>query len=1125
MTTCLVRHTAGGGTFRRRLAVSLFGWLCVWQVFGLDSDKVDFNLQVRPLLSDRCFKCHGPDEQARKGKLRLDTQDDAWKELDNDTAIIKPGHPDKSELIRRILATDEDDLMPPPKSKLKLSSTEKELLKRWVAEGAEYKSHWSFVPVGSVTPPTPQNQKWVRNPIDSFVLSRLEKENLQPAPEASRETLIRRLALDLTGLPPTIAEIDAFLADQSPDAYARVVEKYLASPHYGERMAMDWMDLARYADTYGYQTDVERDLFPWRDWVIRAFNENLPYDQFILWQLAGDLLPNATREQRLATAFNRLHRQTNEGGSIEEEFRTEYVADRVNTVGTAMLGLTFECARCHDHKYDPIKQRDYYSLFAFFNSIDESGLYSHFTRATPTPTLLLWPEEKARAMAQIKLRRALAEERLSDVARESDRAFRKWLKSDDTVQMPRPLARFPFDTVTNSTTPDSVNATNFAKLVDGPKLVAAGILPAVEPGFQPGGKGARDSNRTKTSNAGPGGKMPSSTAGGTPAATNFALKFSGDNELICERVKEFKRTDPFSFSLWLKPTENQDRAVIVHQSRSWTDAGSRGFELVLEKGRPFFGLIHFWPGNAAAVRVKSPLPVNEWSQVVVTYDGSSQAAGIQLYVNGQRAETEVVRDCLTKDIIHREAWGDAEAGKIPLKLAGRFRDNGFKHGLIDDFQVFDECLTELEIKRLARGTPGRSANDTEKTLQLASLSALDGAAAQSAARQYFLSRHYEPYRTALAEVKKLREQENTLINDIPEIMVMDEMPQPRSAFFLKRGAYDAPGEQVQRDTPAAILPFPADQPRNRLGLARWMIDRKNPLTARVVVNRIWRMHFGRGIVTTQENFGSQGRLPSHPELLDWLAGWFMDHGWDVKALHRLIVASATYRQSSQASREVVERDPDNTLLAHGPKHRLLAEQIRDGALAASGLLNPTLGGPSVKPYQPAGLWEESGTGKTYKQDHGDKLYRRSLYTFWRRTAPPPTMLTFDATTREVCTAKRETTGTPLQALVLLNDPQFVEAARVLGEKLLKESPGDLDARIHIAFRSLTGRAPDEKEIAVLRRLFEEQKTFYAKNDNDAKALLATGESKWDKTLPKAEFAATTMLVSAIMNFDEFVMER
>jgi Protein of unknown function (DUF1553)/Protein of unknown function (DUF1549)/Concanavalin A-like lectin/glucanases superfamily/Planctomycete cytochrome C len=1064
-----------------------FCWLVVLlttsgagSVFADESARVDFNFQIRPLLSDRCFRCHGPDSATRKAKLRLDTHDGTFKELDDGWAVVKPGEPTRSELVRRIFTEDEDDHMPPPDSHLKLSVAEKELLKRWVAEGAEYKSHWSLIPVGQLTPPQPQNTRWIHNPIDSFVLARLEKENLVPAPQASRETLIRRLAFDLTGLPPTLAEIDAFLADQSRDTYEKAVVHYLNSPAYGERMALDWLDLARFADTYGYQADVDCNLSPWRDWVIKAFNENLPYDQFLTWQLAGDLLPNATRDQRLATAFNRLHRQTNEGGSIEEEFRTEYASDRVNTVSTAMLGLTMQCARCHDHKFDPIKQRDYYSFSAFFNSIDESGLYSHFTRATPTPTMLLWPEDKSAEAAALKAQIAAVEAKLRHTVADGEKEFPAWLASDGKVAEPQPIAHFTFDTVTTNTTPDSVNPANLAQLVDGPIHVP----------------GAPASRR----------RVPETpavqSAGGMPTLpANFALQFSGDNEVICETVSNFKRTEPFSFSLWLKPAVTSDRAVILHQSRAWTDSGSRGLELVLEHGKPFFGLIHFWPGNAIAVRARQALPTNEWSHVTVTYDGSSRAAGIQLYLNGARLETDVVRDHLYKDIIHRSQWGDAEVGNIHLQLAGRFRDHGFKDGAIDDLQVFNLALAEPEVKLIAGGKSPAVSLD------------------------YFLARHYEPYLAALVELQTVREQQNDLVNDIPEIMVMEEMAQPRPTHRLNRGAYDAPGELVARDTPGAILPFPKNQPRDRLGLARWMTERQNPLTARVVVNRIWAMHFGRGLVATPEDFGSQGSLPTHPQLLDWLAGWFMDNGWNVKALHQLIVNSATYQQSSRASRELVARDPGNALLARGQKHRLLAEEIRDGALAASGLLNHTVGGPSVKPYQPAGLWEQSGTGKTYTQDHGDKLYRRSLYTFWRRTSPPPSMLTFDAVTREVCTAKRETTATPLQSLVLLNDPQFIEAARVLSEKLLKQFPNDEAARNRDAFRSLTGRSPDVTEAKILAQLFAEQTAVFAKDPDGAKKLLAVGESKRDETLPPAEFAAMTALVNAIMNFDEFVVER
>jgi len=1048
---------------------------CVVPTHAAETGKVDFNFQIRPLLSDRCYRCHGPDSGSRKAKLRLDTREGALKELEDDMAIVKPGDLERSELIRRIITDNEDDLMPPPDSHLSLTAAEKELLKRWVLEGAEYKSHWAYLPVEKVMPPQPRDSKWTKNPIDQFVLSRLEKEKLPLAPQASRETLIRRLALNLTGLPPTPVEIDAFLADKSPDAYSKVVTRYLSSPAYGERMALDWLDLARYADTYGYQNDIERDMSAWRDWVIKAFNDNLPYDQFLTWQLAGDLLPEATREQRLATAFNRLHRQTNEGGSIDEEFRTEYAADRVNTVGTAMLGLTMECARCHDHKFDPIKQSDYFSMFAFFNSIDESGLYSHFTSPTPSPAMLLWPEDKQKQHADLTNKIIAAQVNLTAVAALAKPEFLTWLGAGGQVTPPQPIAHFTFDTVVSNTTPDSVTSTNFAKLVDEPKQVEGQLGPA--------------------------------------------LHFSGDNEVICRTVPNFKRADEFSFALWLKPTEKQDRAVVLHQSRAWTDAGSRGFELTLDHGKPFFGLIHFWPGNAIAIRAKQELPLNEWSHLTITYDGSSRASGIQLYLNGTPIETEVVRDNLYKDIGHRAEWGDKEVGKVYLQLAGRFRDSGFKNGVIDDLQVFDVALTAAEVVGRA-GSP----------LPAAIAGPDDGAhgvtrPTNEASFDYFLTRHHEPYRAAMVELKKLREQENALISDIPEIMVMEELPQPRVTHLLKRGAYDTPGEIVPRETPEWLLPFPKDQPRDRLGLARWMVDRKNPLTARVAVNRIWRMHFGRGIVLSQEDFGSQGKLPTHPELLDWLAGWFMDNGWDVKALHKLIVSSATFQQSSQTKPEIVERDPDNRLLTRGPKTRLLAEQIRDSALAASGLLNRQVGGPSVKPYQPEGLWEATGTGKTYTQDHGDKLYRRSLYTFWRRTAPPPSMLTFDAMSREVCTAKRDATATPLQSLVLLNDPQFIEASRVLGEKLLKRFPKDEAARNREAFRALTGRAPDKTEAKILAQLFAEQKAEFSKNPDGAVKLLAVGESKRDGSLPPADFAALTTLINAIMNFDEFVVMR
>ena len=1013
--------------------------------------RVDFTRQIRPLLSDRCFRCHGPDASRRKAELRLDLREGAFKELPAGWAIVKPGDPAKSELIRRITTDDIEDAMPPAESHLSLSDDEKALLTRWVAEGAEYRPHWSFAPVSRAAPPA---AKGLPNPIDGFVHNRLEVEGLTAAPSAPPEVLIRRVAFNLTGLPPSPDEIDAFLADRSSGAYERMVERYLASPAYGERMAMDWLDLARYADTYGYQNDVERDMSAYRDWVIEAFNGNLPYDRFLTWQLAGDLLPNATRDQRVATAFNRLHRQTNEGGSVEEEFRTEYVVDRVNTFGTSMLGLTVECARCHDHRFDPITQRDYYGLFAFFNNIDESGLYSHFTAATPSPSLLLWPPGKQEAHSRLTARARALEAKLRELSRPARTAFAAQARA--AIDVPSPAVHLAFDKADGNTTPDSAMS-KFADLRDAPVF------------------------------------------DGHPGAGT--VRFSGDNSVVHPAAPIFKRTDRFSLAIRLQPSDAQDRAVVLHQSRAWTDAGSRGFELTLDHGRPFFALIHFWPGNAIAVRALQPLPLGAWSQLVVTYDGSSRAGGIHLYLNGTPLPTEVVRDHLYKDITYEPAKDNVKE-QPRLTIGARFRDSGFKNGTIDDLQMFSTELTEAEVSVSAGRQPS-----------------------SAAAFAHFLARRYAPGLAIEAELLKLRVEENALIAAVPEIMVMEEMRTPRPAHRLDRGAYDSPREIVARDTPASLPPFPPGQPRNRLGLARWLTGRDNPLAARVAVNRLWRMHFGRGIVATQEDFGSQGRLPTHPELLDYLAARFVESGWDVKALHRLILSSATFQQSSQVPAAVAARDPDNQLLARGPKRRLAAESIRDSALAASGLLNRTIGGRSVKPYQPAGLWEQAGTGKSYKQDTGANLYRRSLYTFWKRTLPPPSMITFDAMSREVCTARREVTTTPLQSLVLLNDPQFVEAARRVAERALTRFPADAPARHRTVFRTLIGRSPDAVETGILARLFDEQRGVFAAAPADARRLLAVGESRVDETLPADEVAATAMVVSAIMNFDEFVMVR
>ena len=1038
-----------------------------WFVFTIPAGgaepgkRVDFNFQVRPILSDKCFNCHGPDTRQRKAGLRLDTKEGAFGSNKSGGHAIVPGNLDESDLVARINAEDESERMPPKSLGRSLSREEIGLLTRWIEQGAEWKPHWAFLPPVAAPYPDAKNHAWPRNPLDSFVLARLESERLAPAQEASKERLIRRVTFDLTGLPPTLAEIDAFLADLAPGAYERLVDRLLASPRFGEQKAVDWLDLARYADTYGYQADVYRAMWPWRDWVIQAFNANLPYDQFIIWQLAGDLLPRPTRSQVLATAFNRHHRQTNEGGSIEEEFRVEYVSDRTNTFATAFLGLTLECARCHSHKYDPITQKEYYQLFGFFNSIDESGLYSHFTSAVPTPTLSLTSSQEDRATAAIEQSIQAAEAELDRLDQERKPAFEAWLKSPQRKPVVTGLiGAFPLD---------DLNAAKVANLADPKKPGQTSESPELVEG-----------------------------------RVGKALRLSGENNITLP-LGNFDRFQPFSLSLWMKSPDFKDRAVIIHRSMSWTDAGSRGYQLLIEDGKLSAGLIHFWPGNAIGIRAIEPVPLNQWVHVTITYDGSSRASGLTLYVDGRRASCDVVRDHLTKNI--------TGGGNDHLTVGQRFRDRGFKNGVVDEIKVFERELTPLEAAQLCDGKA------------LARALSLDPASLTSAQRgdllAYYLATADPEFKSRLAALTGLRQKCSGLVDPVAEIMVMKEMPRPRPTYLLKRGAYDAPAERVDPGTPASLPPFEPTWPANRLGLARWLTGPQHPLTARVAVNRWWQALFGRGIVATAEDFGSQGQLPSHPELLDWLARTLIDSGWDVKRLMRLIVTSATYRQSSDAPADLLARDPDNMLLARGPRLRLSAEMIRDGALAGGGLLIDTIGGPPVKPFQPPGLWEEK-SGLTYQRDAGPGSHRRSLYTFWKRTSPPPAMLTFDATTREVCAVKRQTTATPLQALVLLNDPQFVEAARALAQRAMKDGGENLAERITWVVRTLIGRRPSPRELATLEALYHEQYDEFRGGHSDPRKLLAVGDILLDPALDPAECAAMTVLAQAILNHEETI---
>ena len=1035
----------------QRFALALACGMTFGATVSVAADPLEYNRDIRPILGKHCFACHGPDAAARKADLRLDHAEDAIA-----AKAITPGSPDASELVARIFAADADDLMPPPEAKLELSEAQKATLKQWITEGAVYEDHWAFLP--PVRRPVPEIPG-AAAPIDAFIRAELAARGLEPAPEASRETLIRRVALDLTGLPPTLEEIDTFLSDTVPGAYERMVDQYFARPAYAERMTALWLDVARYADTYGYQSDRNSTVWPWRDWVIRAFQKNMPYDEFARAQIAGDLIPDATQDQRLATAFNRLHRQTNEGGSVLEEFRVAYVSDRAETFGTAFLGLTFGCAKCHDHKFDPISQENYFELSAFFANIDESGMYSHFTEVVPSPSMHVYKDgEKERHAA---LREAIVGKEASlPAAREAaGERFAAWsADANRTVTLPEPVIDLPLDTIAENQTPNTAREDSQATLSLAPE-------PA----------------------AGPEG---------------MALRFNGDNGLeLLDKAAVFDRYQPFSFSLWLKTPEHAPRQVIFHRSMAAEDAANRGYEFMLLEGKPTFSLCHFWPGNAIQITAAEAIPAGIWTHITITYDGSSRADGITLYINGAPATVAVVRDKLKGTILY-----EGEEVKPPLELAKRFRDKGFAGGQIDAFKVFDRRLTALEAKALA-GT----ANLVAEVDRLA-------AAGDPALAPYYVDAIDAPYRETLAALEAARKEEEDFIAGVQEIMTMTEMEEVRTTYLLERGEYNLPKHPVAPDTPEAILPMPEDLPRTRLGLAEWLVDPRNPLAARVQVNRLWQQCFGQGLVKTQEDFGVQGALPSHPELLDYLAVEFVESGWDIQALLKRIVMSQTYRQQSKAPPALRDRDPDNVLLARGPRARLTAEQVRDNALASAGLLVEKQGGPSVKPYQPDGLWEEVSSAG-YTPDTGEGLYRRSMYTFIKRTMPPPSLLAFNATGREVCIARREMTVTPMQALVLLNDPQYIEAARVLAASALPA--GEPDAGIATMFRRLTGRTPDADELRILREAFAEQRAIFAADPEGAKAYVSVGEHPLPEGADPVSLAAATAIAQAIMNHEEF----
>ena len=1039
------------------LHLSIF---CITAI-GTCQEDVTFNRDIRPILSDKCFFCHGPDHARREADLRLDQRDPAIA-----AGAIVPEMPGESEILRRVLSEDPDVQMPPPSAKLgRLSAAEVATLQNWIGQGAQYESHWAFIPPEhSVLGDVDAAHVSVR--LDQIVADRLQHRGLTLQSEADRNTLIRRLSFDLTGLPPTPEEVVAFVEDDSPKALDTLVDRLLASPAYGERMTVDWLDISRYADSFGFQVDREREMWPWRDWVIKSFNDNMPFDQFITWQLAGDLLPEATDEQILATAFNRLHQQEAEGGSVEEEYRVEYVCDRVQTVATAFLGLTFECCRCHDHKFDPIEQKEYYQLFAMFQNVDEAGLYSYFTQSPPTPALTLKDWSATQTLDQLAARVRELETMFDELQHAAEERGHEWLIASERLstefRLPE-LCRYRFDHVEGTSLASSVRG------IDG-----AEVKPAVLKG----------ENRLVEGHDG------------------NAVLFSGDDSVDLP-LGNFRREEPFSVSLWLKTPDIKDRAVLFHRSRAWTDAASRGYELLIEDGRLKWSLIHFWPGNAASVKTPQSLPVNTWTHVTVSSDGSSKASGLRIFVDGKEQAVETIRDHLTREI--------TGGGGDNIALGERFRDRGFTGGIIDDFRVFNRRLSSLEalavfdesaaLEILRSPKTTRSKAETTQLLEHYMTAIDDGLAVQARTLQQ-ARREYAAFNDGLKE-----------------IMVMRELPEPKKAYVLFRGEYNQRREEVFAGTPAALSPFPQDAPKNRLGLARWLTDPQHPLTARVTVNRVWQSFFGRGLVKTAEDFGSQGERPMYPEVLDALSISFIQSHWNMKQLVRSIVLSKVYRQRSVADEKTMEDDPDNQWLARGPRLRLSAEMIRDNALAASGLLKRQIGGPPVRPY------EMTEAFKPASASTGDDVYRRSVYTNWRRTGPPPAMIAFDAPRRAVCTAKRERTNSPLQALILLNGVQYVEAARVLAESLYLDASGNTGQMIELGCLKCISRKPDQQELQILTQLFSEQLEYYAAHPDDAAALLKIGQSSRIEAVPIAEAAAATILAQALLNHDECVVKR
>jgi hypothetical protein len=1010
-------------TVIRALALCLLSPVCIL--------AVDFDRDIRPILSDNCFTCHGPDENRRMANLRLDAKDGGV------FRVVAAGDSAHSALYARVSTDQKGKRMPPSGSGL--SAKQIALIGEWIDGGAKWDTHWSFVAPKRIAPPAVAAKAWVRNPIDSFVLARLEQEHLTPSSEGDKSTLLRRVTFDLTGLPPTPPEVDSFLADKSPTAYEKRVDALLARPQFGERMAMQWMDLARYSDTHGYHIDSHREMWHWRDWLIQAFNRNEPYDQFTVDQLAGDLIPNATVDQKVATGFNRNHMINFEGGAIPEEYQNEYVVDRLEATSNVFMGLTMGCARCHDHKYDPISQKDFYRFYAFFNTIPEQGLDGK--KGNAAPMLQLPDAQQEKRLAELKTGIAAKEKALDEKAIAA--LLEKWQPQLAAAPRNGLLAHYSLD----GSLDDSSGNYRDGRFLVGEAAFNAGVV-------------------------------------------NRQAEFDAQTQA---EFGTFEVSDTFALSFWYRSGAKEPIDVF--------DGGRFAFRTdeAIPIGNLQRGAHLTFRANGIEVTSKRRLPNNTWYQLTVNC-----AKGIELLVDGKAEPVEV-----------RQVPGNV--GKLTLSTAKGFR------GQLDELRIYNRLLTLAEIDNLKNVEPARA------TLRIAEKKRSKDQEARL--KDYFLTNAAtEVYRSDWIALKAMKADKEELDSVVPTTMVMEEMLKPRETAILARGDYRNRGEVVTPGVPSMLPPLPKDAPLTRLTLAKWLVDPSHPLTARVAVNRYWQMYFGTGIVKTVEDFGSQGEPPSHPELLDWMATEFIRTNWDVKAMQKLIVTSAAYRQASKVTPELEEKDPENRLIARGPRLRLPAEMVRDNALSISGLLKERVGGPSVFPYQPKGLWEETAFGdvysaQTYTPSHGDDLYRRGMYTFWKRTSGPPSMITFDAPNREKCVVRRSVTNTPLQALVLLNDPVYLEASRSLAHRILTEAPNDLGKRIAYAFRLATARAPKTQEIQVLRDLAEKELAVYRRDPDAARKLLSVGESPLDPKLDPSEFAAWMTVSSSILNLDETITKQ